>query len=541
MSSVLATESQNVTSSPMSVFFYCCEKGYEHLSICLAEGLKELGIPFYSNVNYWQISSDREEYLFCHNTSVSPQDCSVVILSSQWFMHKNPIPENLFRVGRKYITIYLDSIDGPKLYCGLLELEFDFVLRTHYDSNTSYPPNFRPWSFELSNRVLQETKILPNYSERRRRLLVNFRIYQERLRLRNWVLKAEAGLLTIEQGFIMADKPLRKFVRDHFWSIIQKILPVDETVDEPDRPPADSYHHLHWTQTGSRHHPNYYKRLKDSAACACFGGWVVPSATTGKSSVQWWDSWRFWESLAAGCVTFHVDFEKYGMIVPVMPQNWEHYIGINLDNLEECVERIASDPEILERISTSGRQWVIENYGPIPTAIRFLETIGANLSTANPIISKTQQLTLPLPIQLNEINLIIFPNWQQPEDSLSSDLERVIRVVATHPDKSQMALLIDTSNFAEEDADLILSSVAMNLLMKEDLNVTDGPEITLIGQLDESHWEELVPQLYARLILENENKQVLAQMRAKALPSSDLNSFNNKRAVRSNTGNWQFS
>ncbi|MBW4679403.1 MAG: hypothetical protein KME19_04720 [Microcoleus vaginatus WJT46-NPBG5] len=38
-----------------------------------------------------------------------------------------------------------------------------------------------------------------------------------------------------------------------------------------------------------------------------------------------------------------------------MPGNWRPYIGVELDNLEQVVERIANEPGILERISVAGR------------------------------------------------------------------------------------------------------------------------------------------------------------------------------------------
>ena len=93
------------------------------------------------------------------------------------------------------------------------------------------------------------------------------------------------------------------------------------------------------------------------------------------NTILQWDSWRLWESLAAGCVTFHLDFEKYGIYLPVMPENWQHYIGIDLDNVKATIDRIADEPEILEKIALAGRRWAMENYSPVPTASRFLETI----------------------------------------------------------------------------------------------------------------------------------------------------------------------
>jgi hypothetical protein len=235
--------------------------------------------------------------------------------------------------------------------------------------------------------------------------------------------------------------------------------------------------------------------------------------------VEWWDSWRFWESLAAGCVTFHIDFDKYGAVLPVMPKNGQHYIGIDLDKLEDIVRRIATNPEILERISISGRQWAMENYGPIPTAVRFLNRISGNPSQIDPdLTSKAHPLTLSLPIQLSEINLIIFPDWSQEETSLTDEFSNVIRAIATCPDKRHITLLIDTSGISEQDANLVLSGVVMNLLLQEDLDVTEEPKISLIGQLDLIQWQALLPRLHARIQLEQENQDLIAAANAENIP-----------------------
>jgi hypothetical protein len=165
-------------------------------------------------------------------------------------------------------------------------------------------------------------------------------------------------------------------------------------MDDLANPPQDPYHHLRWTQTGRRHFPSYYKRLKESSACACFGGYFLGPGFTDyhhkishysakaignlgvkTNRIGQWDSWRFWESLAAGCVTFHVDFDKYGFELPVLPQNWKHYIGIDLDNIGGTIDRIAQEPELLEQIAVRGRDWAIANYSPKPVALRFMNKL----------------------------------------------------------------------------------------------------------------------------------------------------------------------
>ncbi len=364
------------------IYFYCDPKKgvreglkLQHLLVCLAEGFKELGIPFFSNVNYWKESPEKEEYLFRHQPEVTPDDCSIVVLSNNWFSPLHPLPENLFHPKRKYITAYLDGNDGDRTYSVNPEFRrFDLIFKNHFNSKLNYgSPNFYPWPFGLSNRIIRAVEEVPNFQDRKRHLLINFR---------HWKV----------------GHPVRNITCSQLIPHMEKILPIDNYVDNPDHHPVDPYNYLHWVQTGGRHYPNYYQRLLGSAACAGFGGFFVPPwpknpgslmSRGGKrilsqlqlktNTIVQWDSWRFWESLAAGCATFHVNFEKYGLALPVMPENWRHYIGIDLDNVQEAADRIANDPGILERISTEGRIWALEHYGPVPTALRFLETISQKL------------------------------------------------------------------------------------------------------------------------------------------------------------------
>ena len=128
-------------------------------------------------------------------------------------------------------------------------------------------------------------------------------------------------------------------------------------------------------------------------------------------------------------------------------------------------------------------------------------------------------------LQLKDINLIIFPDWSQSEELISQDLARTIRAIANHPDKSKMTLLVDTSNISEEDANLALSGVAINLLMEEDLDVSDGPEISLVGQLSEIQREILISRLQGRIVLENENRDAIAQAKAENIALFELDSL----------------
>ncbi|OZH51677.1 hypothetical protein AFK68_29405 [Hydrocoleum sp. CS-953] len=91
-----------------------------------------------------------------------------------------------------------------------------------------------------------------------------------------------------------------------------------------------------------------------------------------------------------------------------------------------------------------------------------------------------------------------------------------------------MTLLVDNSNITAEDADLILSSVAMNLLMEEELEVDEGPEIILVGELSQIQWSALIPQLQGWIKLEHENEEVKAQLKAENISVIELDSLTEK-------------
>jgi FkbM family methyltransferase len=125
-------------------------------------------------------------------------------------------------------------------------------------------------------------------------------------------------------------------------------------------------------------------------------------------------------------------------------------------------------------------------------------------------------------LNLREINLIVFPDWSQPEERIGLALQEVIKGLVSHGDRAKMTLLIDHTHIEAEDADLLLSSVAMNLLMEENLEVDEGPEIVLVGDLSEAQWSVLIPQLRGRIRLEDENQEAIALSPLETIPVIEL-------------------
>jgi predicted O-linked N-acetylglucosamine transferase (SPINDLY family)/glycosyltransferase involved in cell wall biosynthesis len=127
-------------------------------------------------------------------------------------------------------------------------------------------------------------------------------------------------------------------------------------------------------------------------------------------------------------------------------------------------------------------------------------------------------------LRLREINFIIFPDWTQPEDELGFELQEVIQALATHPESEKITLLINTGDMDTEDAEIFLSSVAMNLLM-EDLDITDTIDISLVDKLGDIQWQSLLPRIYGRVILNNEDEVALAKAPVSKIHSYQIDSL----------------
>jgi hypothetical protein len=344
------------------------EGGFYHCSIALAEGLQELNIPIFANKNYWAIDPDRQNFLFSHHANVNPEDCAIIVIDIS--ACKELIIFEPKTDKENFIKVTIDQSDSDKWVP-----EFDrsdYILRTHMNRAIDYPANFVPWEFGISHRIKIATEPNQDFAERAREVLVNFR-------------PSLNQTVRLVMEYILIDR-------------ISEIFQVNRTTetDEDKSVNFSPLDRLYYQQTGGRHHPSYYERLKNVQACSAYGGTfiytnliakVFGKEMAPKPGIFRWDSWRFWESLAAGCVTIHLDFEKYGFALPVMPKNWEHYVGVDLDNPQEVIEKISDRPELFSEIADNGRKWALENYSPLATACRFLDLVmGEEMGTTQSLI-----------------------------------------------------------------------------------------------------------------------------------------------------------
>ena len=378
------------------IYFYCCpeEENLQEDVIALAEGFNQLGVPYFSNCDYWLRSVTPGDYLFKANPDVEADDCDVVVVSYTWprwvkmrtFKEmRRPLPPELFKHGRRYVTVYMDHHDGHRTVSWESEFrQFDLILRAKLNRRAWRPSNLRPWAYGLCNRILRATEGGLPFAQRQRAMLVNY---------------------GASHPFIHGTRVAAATV---FEPRIGSVLPIDRTTDDLSRVPAEPYDALMWRQTGGRYSSNYYRRLKSVQSVACFCGALMPPMPYhqpdrlywgGKKaelrhafyqllghfdprpprSMQW-DSFRFWETLAAGAVAFNLDLDHYGVDLPAMPGNGEHYVGVDLARPDEAVALIRDDPGVLEQIARQGRAWAIEHYAPQAQARRFLALLSYQLT-----------------------------------------------------------------------------------------------------------------------------------------------------------------
>lgn len=345
-----------------------------HSCVCLAEGFTEMGIACYSDFSNC-LTGIGKDFLIKYDDKHSLSDADIVIIHYTIYERDPQADEMLVRLNkkpRKYITVFLDDSDGlrtPGFRKG--GRSCDIVLKSHYNKLYKYPQNFHPWQFGLCNRILKAVSPLP-YKERVPQVLVNFR----------------------------AKHQLRDFVGNLVAPVFSKYLIWNTSSDTFSNEGLEGDDLLYWKQTGARHYPEYYKKLSSSMVCACYGGvFAIPVGNYNKYTakiaremndilpiyewdrVRQWDSWRLWEAWAAACCVVHVDLEKYGCVLPVMPENGKHYIGIdikNVDRLDKLLSQGAKSPDessVLGEIAANGREFVLENYTPWKVAERLLAMI----------------------------------------------------------------------------------------------------------------------------------------------------------------------
>ena len=113
-------------------------------------------------------------------------------------------------------------------------------------------------------------------------------------------------------------------------------------------------------------------------------------------------------------------------------------------------------------------------------------------------------------IHLNAINLVIFPNFDDLEESLA-ELANLIDLLLQHPEREQMSLIVDINELSQDvqtNIHLVLLDVFIRFTTEHNLK-QEEPILVSISSLNELEWIQLAPSISARLILKNEDPKAM--------------------------------
>jgi hypothetical protein len=317
-------------------------------SSCLAGGFQELGIPIFSNFNLYPLGETvRPTWLFPHSSM--PPAMAALIIGDVSELEK--CSHECRRVAefvtsqpqRRVLLCMADSVNT---------LDFPFpssVFVAHRTERIRPRGKLIPWAFGLNRDVLKKIDAARSQGPRRPVFIRNFR---------------PSFNQCVRQVLDLA------FVRN-----LSKHFDIDSTIDDG----------------VDRFLQNHYSRLATAFGCLAYGGSFIedysrnPYLAARGHAERWvvgddpviirWDSWRFWESMASGCLTVALDFDEYGFQLPVMPENGVHYVGLRFDQLSEALGVLIGDRDRLSEIAEQGRRWAITHYASAPMALRFLSTV----------------------------------------------------------------------------------------------------------------------------------------------------------------------
>ena len=379
---------------PNSVYFHLePDVVFEDGAAYLAEGLDELGITCRGSRDYW-LKTDDDEPLILY-APLESRDWPIIVLTDNAYRY-----DSIDTAGRYRIRESLPETARLAARCERLVL---LNLRDGYsvlgESDPAIQHIFRA---KLNFRCIQSLKTIPYVLGAQKRVL--------ELPPRSLESSEDRRVVLDTFGFT---HPYQHQARQLFR---QRLVPelaaagidvVTNQYGSLSEPPVDPRAARWWAASGGKHNTEYYAAIRRFPVHACFCGEMVPSfpadptsvlaggrkarlkrflfhaidrLTTRPARLIQWDSWRFWETLAAGAVALHFDLEALGARLPVMPRNWVHYVGLDPNSPRASARQLAARWDELPAIASAGHRWFLENYASAPNARRFLNDIGLSSS-----------------------------------------------------------------------------------------------------------------------------------------------------------------
>lgn len=352
---------------------------YYHEIIAVAEGFKELGYTVVGNADYWFVPEENKFLIPFEEGN----DFDIAIYD---YRYVTSFAHLLFRKGypnfdktKKHILVDRNDWISPIWADNKHYDIFDLVFAGNLYTTENYAKNIRPWAIGLTNRIIRSIDRFYNDKQDKDFAIgYNFRIPHNM------------------RGLIFEG------IKENVKKVPLKTCFTDATFTNE------------WTETDkfylkasiNRHYPPYFKIINTVSMFMAFGGYYEYKPITyqpysfldkvkrkpyyyyakllktiGKPETPalfafQTDNFRFWEILYSASCPINVNFESWNLLLPAMPVDGKHYIGVKKFDFAEFASRIESmSKEQIEKIGAEGKNWVKENYSPKAQAQRILDNL----------------------------------------------------------------------------------------------------------------------------------------------------------------------
>jgi hypothetical protein len=375
---------------PEAVYFHIeNDVVYEDGFAYLAEGLADLGVECCGSRDFWvrhgsnaplvrgqEIASRKWPVVFISNNTYRHE--SIDADGRHLIRHNDPDLESLSKQAERIVLI--DLQDGYS-NIGAEDPRISLIFRAKFNRWCRQSPKTRPYVLGVQKRVLDYPPRTSEDPWNERRILDS-------------------------TGFT---HPYQHGTRRYF---DQKLIPIledmgirisKEMAGKIGVEPNDADARQWWLLTDGKHNTEYFDLVRRFPMHACFCGEIISALPTDPTSILlggrraqlrkifWsflsgfcmrprrliqWDSWRFWETLALGATPLMFDLAKLGVVLPVMPENWVHYVGLDLEDPFGSIRELENRWHDIPQIAAAGRSWLIDHYSPVANARRVCHEVG---------------------------------------------------------------------------------------------------------------------------------------------------------------------
>ncbi len=107
--------------------------------------------------------------------------------------------------------------------------------------------------------------------------------------------------------------------------------------------------------------------------------------------------------------------------------------------------------------------------------------------------------------RLRKLNVLVCPDWTQPEEDLLPELMAQLKAVVNYPHGRDLLILVSSEGTSRYLAELALCEILFQLMLDIQIdNESSCPDIVLLNPFEPYQWNILLPHLNGRLNLARE-------------------------------------